>query len=171
MVSHLQHGFPFNNTTLTDWFYINYFALFPEKEKKNFLANWKRPIGHIAHLRNISYQQTHLRNYDITLIKREKHYLLFYNWSLFVFDSPSPKDVWLKLVQWFWRIFLNFVKVFSLFQYCFPLERDSVLLLNKLKCPSLMGALHKVWSPEYQKLYTNFSSEGAHICIITCPIT
>ena len=32
---------------------------------------------------------------------------------------PSPKDalcqVWLKMAQWFWRRFLNFVNVFSLF--------------------------------------------------------
>ena len=44
-------------------------------------------------------------------------------------ESPSPKNamcqVWLKLAQWFWRRFLNFVNVFLLFQYYFPFARGS----------------------------------------------
>ena len=45
-------------------------------------------------------------------------------------ESPSPKDalwqVWLKLVQWFWRRrFLNFVNVISLFHNYLPLEKEN----------------------------------------------
>ena len=42
------------------------------------------------------------------------------------FECPSPKDalcqVWLKLASWFWRRFVNFVNVFSLFLGYLPLE-------------------------------------------------
>ena len=42
-------------------------------------------------------------------------------------ESPSPKDalcqVWLKLDQWFWRRFLNFLNVNSVFLNYLPLER------------------------------------------------
>ena len=42
-------------------------------------------------------------------------------------EFPSPKDalcqVWFKLAQWFWRRFLNFVNVFSLFRNYVPLEK------------------------------------------------
>ena len=45
------------------------------------------------------------------------------------FKSPSPNDawcqVWLKLAQQFWRrIFLNFLNVFSLFHIYLPLKKD-----------------------------------------------
>ena len=53
--------------------------------------------------------------------------------------SPSPKDalwqVWLKLVQWFLRRFLNFVDVFSLFRNYLPLEKGGTFHLNKLESP------------------------------------
>ena len=43
-----------------------------------------------------------------------------------ILNSSSPKkalcQVWLKLVQWFWRRFLNFVSVFSPFLNYLPLE-------------------------------------------------
>ena len=43
------------------------------------------------------------------------------------FKSPSPKDalcqVWLKLAQWFWKRFINFINVFSLFRNYLPLEK------------------------------------------------
>ena len=43
----------------------------------------------------------------------------------------------MKLAQWFWRrIFLNFVKVFSLFHNYLPLEKGRALDLNKLESPS-----------------------------------
>ena len=42
-------------------------------------------------------------------------------------ESSLPKNalcqVWLKLAKWFWRIFLNFVNVFSLFRNYLPLEK------------------------------------------------
>ena len=51
-------------------------------------------------------------------------------------ESPSPKDalkqIWLKLVQWFLRRFLNFKNVFLLFRNYLPLEKGEALHLNKL---------------------------------------
>ena len=45
---------------------------------------------------------------------------------LYKLQSSSPKEelysVWLKLAQWFWRRFLNFINVFSLFLYYLPLR-------------------------------------------------
>ena len=50
-------------------------------------------------------------------------------------ESPSPKDalcqIWLKLAQSFWRRFLNFVNVFSLFCNYLLLEKGRALYLNK----------------------------------------
>ena len=64
-------------------------------------------------------------------------------------ESPSPKDalcqVWLKLAQWFWRRFLNFVNVFSLFHNYLPLEKGGALHLNTLESPSAKDALCQVW--------------------------
>ena len=63
-------------------------------------------------------------------------------------SSPSPKDalclVWLKLAQWFWRRFFNFVNVFSLFHNYFLLEKSGALHLNKLAPPSPKDALCQV---------------------------
>ena len=81
-------------------------------------------MGHIANLRK------HM--IIIILIKRRKiHYLLYGNKIVFhlnKLESPSPKDVlcqiWLKLAQWFWRRFYNFVNVYSLFQKYLPLKRE-----------------------------------------------
>ena len=108
----------------------------------------KRPMGHIAHLRN---QFKSLNKYDfiITLIKRRKKklYEKLLVLHLQKFESPSPKDalcqVWLKLAQWFWlRGFFNFINVFWLFQNYLPLEKDRALHLNKLKSPSPKDALY-----------------------------
>ena len=87
-----------------------------------------------------------------------KVFLLFRNYlplvkgrALFLnkLESPSPKDalcqVWLKLTQWFWRRFLNFVNVFSLFRNYLPLEKGGVLHLNKLESPAPKDALCQVW--------------------------
>ena len=65
-------------------------------------------------------------------------------------ESPSPKDalcqVWLNLVQWFWRRrYLNFVNVFLLFLNYFPLDKGGALQLNKLQSPSPKDALCQVW--------------------------
>ena len=64
-------------------------------------------------------------------------------------ESPSPNDalcqVWLKLVQWFWkRRFLNFVNIFSLFRNYLPLENGGALHLNKLESPLPKDALCQV---------------------------
>ena len=51
-------------------------------------------------------------------------------------ESSSPKDalwqVWLKLVQWFLRRFLNIINVFSLFRNHLPLDKWGALHLNKV---------------------------------------
>ena len=74
---------------------------------------------------------------------RRKTFSLFwglnspYFWNL---ESSSPNDalcqVWLKLVQWFCRRFLNLVNVYPIFWYYFPLEKDIVLHLNKFESSS-----------------------------------
>ena len=60
-------------------------------------------------------------------------------------ESPSPNDalcqVWLKLAQWFWRRYLNFVNVFSLFRNYLPLGKGGALHLNKLEFPTPKDAL------------------------------
>ena len=47
------------------------------------------------------------------------------------FEPSSPKTalcyVWLKFAQWFWRIFVNFINVFSLFRNYLPLEKGRTL--------------------------------------------
>ena len=62
-----------------------------------------------------------------------------------ILDFPLPKDalcqVWLKLAQRFWRRFLNFVNVSSLFCNHLPLEKGVVLHLSKLEFPSPNDAL------------------------------
>ena len=49
-------------------------------------------------------------------------------------------QIWLKLVQWFWKRFLNFVNVFSLLRYHLHLEKGMALHLNKLESPLPKGA-------------------------------
>ena len=64
-------------------------------------------------------------------------------------ESSSPKhalcQVWLKLAQWFWRRFFNFVNVFLLFGNYLPLEKGGTLHLNKLESPLPMDTLFQVW--------------------------
>ena len=89
-------------------------------------------------------------------------------------QSPSPKDalcqVWLKLAKWFWRRFLNFVNVFSLFGYYLSLEKGGALSLNNLEYPSPMDALFQVGL----KLVTFLSPSTCktnRIAIFKCKIT
>ena len=69
--------------------------------------------------------------------------------SIFHFRQISKfkkGQVWLKLVQWFWRRrFFNFVNVFSLFHNYLPFEKGWGLHLNKLISPSHKNALCQVW--------------------------
>ena len=64
-------------------------------------------------------------------------------------EFPSPRDAlcrnWLKLTQWFWRRFFNFVYIFSLLQIYFPLKRRGGLHLNKHDSPSCKNVLCQVW--------------------------
>ena len=43
------------------------------------------------------------------------------------------------------NVFINVVKVFSLFRYYLPLEKDEALYLNKQKLPSPKDALSLLW--------------------------
>ena len=88
--------------------------------KNIWQKNWnKRPMGHIAHLRK-QFKSINTYDYIITLISRRKNPLSsFENWivpCLNKLESPLPKgalcQIWLKLAQWFWKRFLNFVGVF-----------------------------------------------------------
>ena len=64
-------------------------------------------------------------------------------------ESPSSKDelcqLWLKLAQWFWRKFITFINVFSLFRNYLGLEKSVALYLNKLESPLPKDALCQVW--------------------------
>ena len=64
-------------------------------------------------------------------------------------ESPLPKDalcqVWLKLVLWFCRRFLNVVNVFLLFHYYLPMEKGMAFHSNKLDFPLPKDALCQVW--------------------------
>ena len=65
------------------------------------------------------------------------------------FESLSPKDalfqLWLKMAQWFWKRFLSFINVFTLFRNYLPLEKGGALHLNKPESPSPKNALCQVW--------------------------
>ena len=88
----------------------------------------KRPMGHIAYLRNSSNQKSHLRKEIIKLIKKKKPivYFLGIKWSLFV-------KTWFPFTKsgWNWSCdsgFVDFINVFSLFHYYqSPLKRAGPL--------------------------------------------
>ena len=112
----------------------------------------KRPIGHIAHLRNHAKPINTLAqsyNYIIMLIWRKKTIISFLiiERSLFVkplspFTREALSQIWLKLAQWFWRRrFLNLSNVFLLFPNHLPMDKNTVLHLNKLESPSPKDAL------------------------------
>jgi hypothetical protein len=66
------------------------------------------------------------------------------------FEFPSSKDnlcqVWLKLVQWFWRKrFINDPTPFLHFCDYLPFEKNLALNLKKLKFPLPKGNLYQVW--------------------------
>ena len=84
------------------------------------VINNKRPMGHIAHLRK-QFKSINTNDFIITLIKRIKKNIInfitiycFFIWKNF--NPPHPRMLCakfgLKLAQWFWRRFLNFVNVF-----------------------------------------------------------
>ena len=97
-------------------------------------------------------------------LREEKtHYLHYGNWMVFrlnKLESPSPKDalcqIWLKLAQRFWRRFLNFVNVLSLFRNYLPLEKVGALLLNKLESSSPENTLSQAWLKLAQPFWSRF---------------
>ena len=77
------------------------------------------------------------------------------DWALYLnkFEFPLPKDalgqVWLKLAQWFWRRFFNFVNVFSLFRNYSPLEKGGALHLNKLTIIMYIPSTQECFVPSF----------------------
>ena len=65
--------------------------------------------------------------------------------NLNILESPSPKDalcqVCLKWTQSFWRRFLNFVNVLSLFCNYLPLEKGVTFHWNKIDSQSPIDVL------------------------------
>ena len=64
-------------------------------------------------------------------------------------ESASRNDllcqVCLKLTQWSWRRFLNFINVFWLFRNYLPMEKGEALHLFRLESHLLTDALCQVW--------------------------
>ena len=114
----------------------------------------KRPMDHIAHLRN----QFKLIKYILAklwLYYKKKHPIISFlriEWSLFIklwvpypFTHGSFVSSLVKLAQWFWRRrFLNFVNVFLLYHNYLPLEKGVALPLNKYESPSTKATLYQL---------------------------
>ena len=87
-------------------------------------------------------------------------------------EFPSPKDalcqIWLKLAQRFWRRFLNFVNVFSLFHNYLPLKEGGALHLIKLKFPSPKDALCQVWLKLTQWFWRRRFFNFINVCLLFC---
>ena len=122
----------------------------------------KNPLFTLWDLNGSSFEQTWIpftqgcfvpNFFNVFLLFCNYRYIpLEKGWALHLnkLKSSSPKralcQVWLKLVQWFWRRrFLNFVSVFSLFRSYLPLGKGGALHLNKLESPSPKEALCQVW--------------------------
>ena len=79
-------------------------------------------------------------------------------------EFSSPKEdfcqVWLIRAKWFWRRFLNFVDVFSLFRNYLPLEKGGRLHMKKIEFPSSKDAfvpsLIEIGSVVLEKKICNF---------------
>ena len=78
---------------------------------------------------------------------KRKRAITLNNYRTAVKLCPNQMAVKLRLNQMgFWRrIFLKFIKIFSLFRNYLPLEKDGVLHLNKFESPSPKDALCHVW--------------------------
>ena len=112
----------------------------------------KRPMGHIAHLRN-QFKSEELWLYlNIDKEKKKPVYLLFKNWMVIIcitLSFSTQRMLSAKFgsgVQQFWRgIYLNLVTIILLFTNNLPLEKGMALHLNKLESPLPLDALSKVW--------------------------
>ena len=112
-------------------------------------------MGFNAHLWN----QIKAMKYILTLIRGRK--MIECHLSLLVkYWFSSSKDalcqVWLKMAQWFWRRFLNLIKVFPLLCYHLLLEKDIDFHLNKLESPSSKNVLCQVWLKLFMKKISTF---------------
>ena len=76
----------------------------------------KRPMGHIAHLRN-QFKSINTYDYIITLIKRRRKNIHFMITYCFFHLNPHPRMLCAKIGwnQWFWRrVFFLISSMFSL---------------------------------------------------------
>ena len=128
-----------------------YFFMVIRKRNYRSISSFKRPMGHIAHLRNNSNGQS-LFLYR-ALIKREKWLSPFWELKVLIFfkvESPLPKDalcqVWLK---WIFRRFKkkNLTKNFHYFVIISPFKKAWFFI-----SPSPKDALYQIWMQltEYQ---------------------
>jgi hypothetical protein len=75
----------------------------------------------------------------------EKGYPLYLNKHESLLSKDNVCQVWLKLVQWFWRRrFLNYPTPFFHFCAYLPFEEDLALHLNKLEFTLPKDDLHQV---------------------------
>ena len=116
----------FSRPFLGHHYYTYLFCLNHALEQKEDYFTNKRPMGHIVHLRK-QFKSINTYDYIITLIRRRKNPLNCMVCYLNKLQSPSPKGalckVWLKLSQWFWKRFLNFVNAFLLLPDYLPLVK------------------------------------------------
>ena len=115
----------------------------------------KRPIDHIAHLRN-QFKSINIfkQSYDyiIMLISRKNQLSPFLRieWSFIVklwvpFSLGCFVPILVEIDHWLCRgKCLKLVNVFSLFCYNLPLEKSVALHLNKLEVPSPKDAFSKI---------------------------
>ena len=129
------------------------------KDIKRSIKN-KRPMGHIVHLRTGSNERSYDNIYYWTgpVVQEEKilkfrdvllqFLLLSHNvkrCGLSIWTNSNPLYPWLKLDQWFYRRFLNFVNVFSLFGNHLPVKKGRALHLNNLIYPLPKDDLCQGW--------------------------
>ena len=74
----------------------------------------------------------------------EKGLVLHFNKLQSLTSKNALRQVQLKLVQWFWRRFLNFVNGFSLFCHHLPLEKGLTLHSIKFESPLPKDALCQI---------------------------
>ena len=121
-----------------------------------------RPMGHIAHRRNICWKLWLYHNVG----EEKANHLLFYNSMVLVckFLNPfHPRMLYAKF-GWNWPNGLDFVNVFLVLHNYLLFEKGTALQLHKLKFP-----LCKVWL--FGKIFSKFIlSMYFHFFVIISPL-
>ena len=118
------------------------------------ILKYKRPMGHIAHLRK-QFKSINTYDYIITLIKRRKKNIikLMRINCFFIWRNMNPLQPRMLCAKFGWNwpsgfgeeVFLISSVYFSLFRNYLPLEKGRALHFNKLESPSPKNALCQVW--------------------------